>query len=380
MQTTQQAPGGGAGSSLMSALNSQKSAIMEGAKAGAEQASKEAAYMQTMADTEEQMRATEAEREKQRQEKLAVYQQQLNDKMTEIESKPATIAEKFANAGLGQKIMMGLGLFLGSAPNSSGQNRAVQVLQSEIDNDIKASRADLEGKQSIYKEMKDTFGDERQAEAATRMAYLSNAQLRLNQLASQYKSPQIAANAKMLGARIDEEKAKYAVYFQQASMKNPAVRDADDITKKIMAQPKERQKELFEAREVYDATKQAFKDIDQIYSPKSFYDKVGIIGSNFPVVPTQSKANLATEHAKIESAIRATMRGQGTIQESEIVRLVNPFLPNSYDSEEILKIKKDQLKSLLQNKNAGAIDRLYNSGVATRPQSFNEGAPVRGGK
>lgn len=364
-QQQQPAPGGGAGSSLMGALNAQKSAIMEGAKVGAEQASKEAAYMQTMADAEENMRATEAEREKQRQEKLAVYQQQLNDKMTEIESKPATIAEKFANAGLGQKIMMGLGLFLGAAPNSSGQNKAVQVLQSEIDNDIKASRGELEGKQTLFKEMKDTFGDERQAEAATRLAYMNNAQLRLNQLASQYKSPQIMANAKALTAKIDEEKAKYAMQFQQASLENPALRDADELTKKIMSLPKELQKDALKEKGEIERLNSQKSQLKKQWDEMSNIQSLKFRASN----PVQYSSLVKTFEAKLFPVVKAIVGERMTDADARI--LINSQLPQFLDDDKTRSTKFESLVSSLEASGAGRAPTLEGLGLLPKQKKFS---------
>ncbi len=360
-----QPPGGGAGASLMGALNQQKSAIMEGAKAGAEQASKEAAYMEKMADAEESMRATEAEREKQRQEKLNQYQQKLNDKMVEIESKPATISEKFANAGLGQKLMMGLGLFLGSAPNSSGQNRAVQVLQQEIDADIRASRADLENKKSIYQEMKDTFGDERQADAAARMAYLNNAQMRLDQLASQYKSPQIMANAKALGAKIEEEKAKYAIQFQQASLENPALRDADELTKRIMKLPKELQKVALEEKGQIEKLESQKEQLKKQWSEMSNVQSLKFRSQN----PLQYNSLVKTFEAKLFPIVKSIVGERMTDADARI--LINSQIPQFLDDEKTRSTKFDSLISSLESAGAGRAPTLEGLGLLPKKKKFS---------
>jgi hypothetical protein len=355
---------------LEGALNKQKGSILEAAKLGAEQASKESAYQQKMFDESEKMRAQQIEIDAQRQEKLRGYEELLNQKMDDYAKKPANVSQVFANAGTGQKLLMGFAMFLGAAPNSSGQNKAVTAMQNAIDADLAKSKAEVGDRKNAYQEMKATFQDERQADAAARLAYLNNAQLKLNQIASQYKGPQILENAKLLNAKIDEEKEKMKMQFMAAAQASPAFQSADQVTQSIMKYPREQQKDLFEAREVWDATKAAEKEIDSIYDG---FD-VGAAG----YIPfTDSKAKLQTEHAKIESAIRATMRGQGTIQETEIVRLVNPFLPEPTDTRSRLEIKKQQLKTLLNTKNAGQINRLKNAGILPQEKKFSESAPVK---
>lgn len=357
-------------SGLQGALNQQKSAIMAGAKSGAEQASKEAAYQQTMFEEGEKQRLAQAQIEENRALRLQEQQTKLEEKLNAYSSKPANIAQVFANAGTGQKLLMGFAMFLGAAPNSSGQNKAVTAMQAAIDSDLAKAKSEVGERQNAYKEMKNTFQDERQADAAARMAYLNNAQMKLNQIASQYKGPQILENAKLLNGKINEELEKAKLQFQAAAQTSQQFQNSDAVTQNIMKFPKEMQKELLEAREVYDATKAAEKEIDSIYDG---FD-VGV-GGYIPF--TDSKAKLETERAKIESAIRATMRGQGTIQETEIVRLVNPFLPEPTDTASRLQIKKQQLKTLLNTKNAGQINRLKNAGILPQEKKFSESAPVK---
>lgn len=357
-------------SGLESAYNQQKKAITKAAEAGAEQAMQESAFQQGMYDEAEKIRLAEAERESARQKKIEQQQLLLDEKINAYSALPGTSQQKFANAGTGQKILMGLSMFLGAAPNSSGQNKAAQVMQQSVDADLAKAKSEVNTRESFYRDMMDAFKDERQADAAAKMAYLNNAQLKLNQIASQYKSPQILENAKLLNGKISEEMEKTKIAFQSAAQNKQSIELTDEVTGKIMRMPKEMQKDLLEAREVYDATKAAEKEIDSIYDG---FD-VGVSG----YVPlTQGKAKLETDKAKIESAIRATMKGQGTIQESEIVRLVNPFLPNPTDTKARLGIKKDQLKKLLNTKNAGQINRLRNAGVLPIERKFSESAPIK---
>ncbi len=347
----------------------QKQSIMKAAEIGAAQAASEAAFQQKMFDESEKMRQDQAVIDQNRQAKLMEYETKLNQKMDEYAKRPANIGQVFSNAGTGQKILMGLALFLGAAPNSTWQNKAVTAMQNAIDSDLAKAKAEVGDRKNAYQELKETFKDERQADAAARLAYLNNAQVKLNQIAAQYKGPQILENAKLLNAKIDEEKEKMKMQFMAAAQTSPAFQQADNITQQIMKFPKEQQKELLEAREVFDATKAAENEIDNIYGG---FD-VGVSG----YIPfTDAKAKLETTHAQIESAIRATMRGQGTIQESEIVRLVNPFLPLITDSKDRLRIKAEQLKTLLKTKNAGQINRLKNAGLLPQERKFSEGAPI----
>ena len=134
------------------------------------------------------------------------------------------------------------------------------------------------------------------------------------------------------------------------------------MTSQILRLPKEVQKQLFEAKEVYENTEAAMKTIDTIFKEA---EDIGVIRGNIPF--SDAKAKVAANNASIESAIRSTMKGQGTIQESEIERLVKPLLPLPSDPVSVIKIKQQKLKDLLQTKNAGAIAPLNSFGL--KPKS-----------
>jgi hypothetical protein len=215
-----QASGANPMAGLEGAFNKQKNAIMGAAKIGAEAAAAEAGYQQKMFDESEKMRAQQMEIDAQRATKLKSYEDQLNMKMDEYAKRPANVAQVFANAGTGQKLLMGVAMFLGAAPNSTGQNKAISAMQTAIESDLAKAKSEVGDRKNAYQEMKATFQDERQADAAARLAYLNNAQLKLNQIASQYKGPQILKNAELLTSKIEEEREKAKMSFMAASEAN----------------------------------------------------------------------------------------------------------------------------------------------------------------
>jgi|SRR5215217_1023044 len=366
---TQSAPkgnapqGSGAYGTLMKSFADQQAAINEGAKVGMEQASAEAAYQDTMNKDLERQAAEAQAKELNRQAELDKKLEVLNQKQEQFAAKPATVAEKFANADTGNKIMMAVSLFLGAAPDGTAQNKALSVLQASIDSDLAKAKADIGNANTIYSEMKATFKDQREAEAATRMTMLNNAQLKLNQIASQYKSPQLAANAKLMNAKLNEEKGKIMDVFSQRVNNKTDLSGADPVTQKILKLPQAMQAELFKAKESYDATQSAYKTFDDAFKAGA---ELGL-GTKIPL--SDAKTKLATLNAQIESAVRETLRGQGTLQETEIKRLIEPFQMGAYDRDSQRAIKLKGLKSFIEGKTAGPQSRLTSLGILPKPLS-----------
>lgn len=272
------------------------------------------------------------------------------------------------NMTSGAKVSTSIGLLLGGFGSSiTGQeNPAMKFLNQQIENDLKAQQANQNTKENLFKFNMQQFGNETDAANATRAMYADIYASKLEAEAGRLKDPMAKAQAMQKAGELRAPyEAKLAETAQRQALiaaarspgANPQMKD-QAINQIISALPEAQQKDLRESKEVYDNTKAAFTAIDDAFQ---LVKDTGVIGANMPF--TKSKAQLETEHAKIESAIRATMKGQGTIQESEIVRLVNPFLPQGGDTPAQQEIKKRELKNLLATKNSGQIGRLKNAGI-----------------
>lgn len=178
----------------------------------------------------------------------------------------------FANKTTGGKILGAIALFLGSAPDGTAQNSALQVMQASLDADLNKQRAGISGARGAYNDLLSTFGDQRQADAGARLAYLNNAQLKLNQIASQYKGEMVQKNAQLLNSKIEQQKEAVKMQFAQAS--GPKVASADQTTQLIYANvPKELQSKAIEESgylEELELDKKTIKDAFQKIRATSF--------------------------------------------------------------------------------------------------------------
>lgn len=337
---------------LEQGYNIQQEAIMKGAQAGAAQAAAESAHLQKTYDETERMRTEEMAREVERRERLKGDEDLLRTAIDKYQATPATTQEKFANMDTGQKIMTGIALFLGAAPNSSGGNRAVDVMQRAVDADLAKAKQGVNDRNSLYKEMKDTFGDERQAEAATRLAYIQNAQLKLQQVAAQYKGPQIKANAEALYGQLEVAKQAQMLQFEQAAQLNPSMQMADQMTKDIYRLPKDLQGKAMEERGIIDNLNNANTQISALLKRGDKATGLGSTLSNAPFVGgalggwTSGAKEVAEVGAQVAALLTANWKGPMTEQEAK--KIIGPYLPSITDSDEDVERKIKGLQNLMK--------------------------------
>jgi len=250
-------------------------------------------------------------------------------------------------------------------------NKGIEALDRMVRMDVAAQENNknsklsaAKDKVSIYQDFRNKLKDDFLAAEATKASMYQVAQMKLQAIQGQTRNAQVAANIQNQMAELELKKQETVAKFQEHANKLAAqesLQAVDPVTAKINMLPDSAQKPLLEAKEVYDATQAAFKTIDSIFSEA---EGIGGIEGNIPF--SDKKAQVEANNANIESAIRATMKGQGTIQEAEIERLVKPLLPLPSDSVSRIRIKQQKLKQLLSTKNAGQIGRLQNMGLLPR--------------
>lgn len=216
-------PVGDATSPLDRSFELEQQGLAQAGAAGAKQAAAEAGYI---SETQKQMqrmdaaaRVEEAERKKHLDERMQAMDLAAKESAKLGEIDPNRL---YKNMGTGQKIATALSVFLGGF-SKDGNNLALKMLTDSVDSDIAAQKNAQEqakGKvtqqQTLYGDMLRRFGDERQAEAATRLAYLNNMELQLKKAAAQFRGPQIGAQTLMGEARIEQQKQQTKLMFQKA--------------------------------------------------------------------------------------------------------------------------------------------------------------------
>jgi len=327
---------------IYSAFDKEQKANLELAKTAEKQALAESTYMDTMAKEQERLMEENQAREFTRQQKLDEQMSMLTQKLDQYDKSPATVGQMFANKTTGGKILGAIALFLGSAPDGTAQNSALQVMQASLDADLNKQRAGISGARGAYNDLLNTFGDQRQADAGARLAYLNNAQLKLNQIASQYKGEMVQKNAQLLNSKIEQQKEAVKMQFAQAS--GPKVASADQTTGLIYQNvPKELQNKAIEESgylEELETDKQAIRDAF------SKIKKTNLAGNLNPF----SKSEAAEDAAKaiILPTVMKAMASRG-VTSPDVMKSLKKLKPSELDTEGQIDEKLNQVLAILDS-------------------------------
>jgi hypothetical protein len=322
------------GASLTGAYDLAEKGVALEAQAGAKQAAREAGYL---AETAKQMQQSEDARkvaEAERHAMLRAQEEKLTKALTDLSGDKVDPNRYFKEMGTAQKVLTGISLFLGSF-DPKGENAAAKMMNEAVNRDIEAQKANLnlksdvmKGQQTLYGHMLQRFGDERQAEAASRLAILGNMEMQMKKTAAQYQGPKMEAQAMKGIAALEQEKQKAKLMFAQALEAQAAKRRlggggpgdsaAEDLAKlpkevrelyvnvggiKGFATSPERAKKLTEvageASEAKDLIRQ-LKEMDTEYLPFS-----------------ENAARADTIRQALVGKLRTSILGPGTVNASE---------------------------------------------------------------
>lgn len=123
---------------------------------------------------------------------------------------------------VGAALMAAAGHF--GAALSGGPNTASQLINTAVERDIAAQRdaidnaqTDVQGQQSYLAELRQRFGDDRQAEEAMRLSYLEDASRRIETMKAQTSNEMVAANLDATLAQIEQDKAASQARYAEAA-------------------------------------------------------------------------------------------------------------------------------------------------------------------
>ncbi len=207
--------------------------IQDAALTGAQKASEEAGYIETHRQNLEKMAASEAKREADRQsfmDKEISEQKTLEDKILGQTIDP----NRFWNSrSTGQKVTAVLSIILGgvgAGMTKSNTNGAYEILQGAIDRDIDAQKSETQklkdissAKKNMYGMFLEKFKDERQADAAAKIAALNNVELQLKTTAAKFKAPELQAQADKAIGELQVQKNAALLQFEQATKAKQAI-------------------------------------------------------------------------------------------------------------------------------------------------------------
>lgn len=172
----------------------------------------------------------------------------------------------------GQKVATGIGLILGGIGSglTGGENPVLKMLNSQIDRDIEAQKANLSNKHTLLSANMQQHNNLNQATMQTRIQMQDLLKVGLEKAAAQAQSPQAKANALQALGQLDQSTAqmKGQLAARQAIMSSAASGHIQPEQVIYMNVPKERQaeasKQLKDAQDRASAGQQAIKVFDDL--------------------------------------------------------------------------------------------------------------------
>lgn len=362
----------------------EQAGLRKEAEAGARQAAEEAGYLSEATRQQEERVRQQEDRRLQQQEQLDRDRDAVRQKIAEMEDMKVDPDRYVGKMGTGQKIMNFLAIAVGGANAGArgGENTALRQLNTEVERDIDAQKAAIDSKQkgvanqqSLYRSFLDQYGNERQAEAATRMAMNSIIEMKLKELGARYNGPQLKAAAQRMMGELEVKKQKDLAAFDDATVKAMGqamgpVSGADRLTQQILRLPEKLQSKALEEKGDWDGYQAATKDIDAAFGAMA---GASTLGAKVPF--SEAKAAFEANAAKIQSAVRGSMKGQGAITDKDAESVVNPLIPSATDTSAQIRQKQEKLKDLLSSRAQKNFPIL--SGFGMLPKAIKTAPAVR---
>lgn len=213
----------------------QQQAIAQGAVAGAAKAAETAAHIRNVQKDVANMRKSDEDWRTLQQNNLAKRQSDLDQELDRVSKLSIDPNRFWANKDTADKVQIGIGLFLGAFGGAAGTgNKAAQMIERAIANDVSMQEADIasqarsiDKRRGILADLRDNFKDMNQAKQAAIAAYLQDAQLKVNEIASKYEAPEVKAKAAQLIGELEIKKQEAgAKYMKDILSKQPVRPDA----------------------------------------------------------------------------------------------------------------------------------------------------------
>ncbi len=327
------------GADPMQAVNQLQSGIRQEAKAAGELGQQQSKlydqeankYQNLMANYEEQQKHLTDEYE-------AIKQDYASGKINPN--------QYFENRGTFGNIRTGLAMILGGmgAGLTGGENQVIKYVQSQIDRDIDAQKANLGKKENLLSANLKQYGNLKDAMTATKLAYSGMIDAQLNKLAAQSQSPlKQAAAQKFLaefqiknGAEIQQMAQRRSVFnslqqnglgTQQAGMRsgnNDQLEHVNQLIDYIV--PEHERKKATEEVEMLRNYQSGSSEIRKIY------DEMKQLGISANVPFSTKSAKFTALKARLYQAARQGMKGQGTLSDQEVDQAVSPLIPAKLDA------------------------------------------------
>jgi len=352
----------------------------------------------------------QAQVEKQNADRAALLQRQENeyneaqdslfDAIQEIKSGKVDTDRLFkdasGNTNYGRKVVAAIAVGLGAFAQSlspryggsggKGPNTALQIVQSAINRDIAAQKADMANKRagvgmqkSLMGQMMKRFGNEKQAEAASRIAMLEDYKTKLSAVAAKSKSDMMPSKLEESFNAIEQASAKEQVNFQKETVAKTQqslaqgfgmVRDKRAGDQRAQQMRQQREALMMKAsgtsggRQLPASAVQKMADFKgaakMIKDLRDSWDRdVGAFSIMTQWVPGSSAKKFGTKASMAAQFIGKKLEGRMT---DEDFKRIKSFMPEPGDLDSTAKRKLEDMMSMLEQQEAGALETYANTG------------------
>jgi len=384
---------GSAGLNAMGgAMGKQRTAINMAANAESSKAEQIATEIDNQVKADEIVRSKQLVRQGAEDKQLDDMLTDRNAAIAEFKGMEVDPGRLWRNRSTGDKILAGVSLFLGSFGGARG-NTAVTVLNDAIDQDIAAQKANIatagdaiKAQTGLYQEMRQRFGDERMADAATRSAYIEQMKLKVESISQRSAGPLIKANALKAIGMLEQQQANSMMEFEKAAQVVAAQRrlqggQVSQTDMDIASLPPEQQKE-------YRATRVRGKGVDGFAGSQeqqkllqgvvndteaatASIDDLMTLGDRHgkAISGTEARAEADVLKIMLTASLRTQVVGPGAVSKEEWELLEsavrNPLALTTLNAKTALK----KLKVVL---NRNMLTKLKNSGIGMKQVSYGE--------
>lgn len=275
------------------------------------------------------------------------------------------------------KIGTAIGLIMGGIGGglSGGPNQAMQFLNSQIDRDIDAQKAELGKRETLLSANMRQFGNLDAATNMTRMMTSDIIKTQLQQAAAKAQSPIAKANAMRVIGQLEQQTAPMAMQLATRQMlmsgggNGPGQLMQQDPAKFIPSVVPEKEqpaafKEAQEAQSMASAKNNIISSFNQIA-------KLQTLGSRL-ADPIQSKNQIAAIKDPLVAGLSKATAGRFTEQDAGMLESLFPKLS---DNEKTVALKRQKIDNLISEKmhfpvlSAYGLDPSKFASTAATPES-----------
>jgi hypothetical protein len=291
--------------------------------------------------------------------------QEAQDKVAKLEEQRQVIADQneklyqaafdnkidpkrvWNNMSTGNKVLSTISIILGGlgSGGNAANNAAMNVLNKQVDDDIRAQMAAGDNARNLYQINLQKYRDVGSAIEATKSQLSSVIQGQIGAVAAKNGSDMAKAQATQMIGQLKAQQVKNNLSVLETYGKMPQRVEGDSMAAKVSRLPKEQQDNAIKELGVYEASKAASQQFKSIFNESAVLNSLG----NKLLNPIQTANKLKALKARLYPIARK-IAGPGTFSDTDAGNLIDPLLSswsnNKKTNQEILSGVLQTLESL----------------------------------